>query len=304
MTTVNVVSATKARLGNFGSGMLELIGNIVKFQVEKGFFKKNKLTLREIPITDIESIKRDGNELSITWKGRTDTFITEEAKSAESLYEKMNEALQEQKKILDSEEAANQKRSELAKTLNTAMNIVDSLFDVLRSLNGRVDWNRVEGYLKRSEENARRFTEQGSSTINLDFNKLSSVLTAHRSQELSKETYIILKSIYEYYSGLTSQNELPEQMHPNYHEAKTAIQAYYTLNDIILGTVVGDEEIRKENDELLMLLDDLSKRTGLEMTIKAFEDILDRLILDKASETIIEESRALFRQQLKGLLTA
>jgi hypothetical protein len=93
-------------------------------------------------------------------------------------------------------------------------------------------------------------------------------------------------------------------MHPNYHEAKTAIQAYYTLNDIILGTVVGDEEIRKENDELLMLLDDLSKRTGLEMTIKAFEDILDRLILDKASETIIEESRALFRQQLKGLLTA
>jgi hypothetical protein len=304
MTTVNVVSATKARLGNFGSGMLELIGNIVKFQVEKGFFKKNKLTLREIPITDIESIKRDGNELSITWKGRTDTFITEEAKSAEALYEKMNEALQEQKKILDSEEAANQKRSELAKTLNTAMNIVDSLFDVLRSLNGRVDWNRVEGYLKRSEENARRFTEQGSSTINLDFNKLSSVLTAHRSQELSKETYIILKSIYEYYSGLTSQNELPEQMHPNYQEAKTAIQAYYTLNDIILGTVVGDEEIRKENDELLMLLDDLSKRTGLEMTIKAFEDILDRLILDKASETIIEESRALFRQQLKGLLTA
>jgi hypothetical protein len=304
MTVVNVVSATKARLGNFGSGMLELIGNIVMFQVEKGFFKKNKLTLREIPITDIESIKRDGNELSITWKGRTDTFITEEAKSAESLYEKMNEALQEQKKILDSEEAANQKRSELANTLNTAMDIVDSLFDVLRSLNGRVDWNRVEGYLKRSEENARRFTEQGSSTINLDFNKLSSVLTAHRSQELSKETYIILKSIYEYYSGLTSQNELPEQMHPNYQEAKTAIQAYYTLNDIILGTVVGDEEIRKENDGLLMLLDDLSKRTGLEMTIKAFEDILDRLILDKASETIIEESRALFRQQLKGLLTA
>jgi hypothetical protein len=304
MTVVNVVSATKARLGNFGSGMLELIGNIVMFQVEKGFFKKNKLTLREIPITDIESIKRDGNELSITWKGRTDTFITEEAKSAESLYEKMNEALQEQKKILDSEEAANQKRSELANTLNTAMDIVDSLFDVLRSLNGRVDWNRVEGYLKRSEENARRFTEQGSSTINLDFNKLSSVLTAHRSQELSKETYIILKSIYEYYSGLTSQNELPEQMHPNYQEAKNAIQAYYILNDIILGTVVGDEEIRKENDGLLMLLDDLSKRTGLEMTIKAFEDILDRLILDKASETIIEESRALFRQQLKGLLTA
>jgi hypothetical protein len=297
-------SAAKASLRNLGSGTLELIDNTIKFHIEKGYFKKRKEIAREIPMTDIESINRVGNEFSITWKGVTDIFVIEETELVGTIYERITEALKEQRKMLEDKEAAKQKRNELAKTLSVAMEIVDSLFDVLRSLHGRVDWNRVEGYLKRSEENVRSFTGQKIDTINLDFTKLSLAIKEHLPEEISKETYSILRSLYEYFSGLTSKNEFLEQIHPNYHDAKTTILAHYTLNDIILGTIVGDEEIGKESNELVMMLDDLSKGTDLKINIDAIKDIINKLGMEKGKESVIEESRAVFRQQLKELITA
>ncbi|MCJ7631007.1 hypothetical protein MUP77_01205 [Candidatus Bathyarchaeota archaeon] len=283
---------------------MELIDNTIKFHIEKGYFKKRKEIAREIPMTDIESINRVGNEFSITWKGVTDIFIIEETELVGTIYERITEALKEQRKMLEDKEAAKQKRNELAKTLSVAMEIVDSLFDVLRSLHGRVDWNRVEGYLKRSEENVWRFTGQKIGTINLDLTKLASAFKGHLPEEISKETYSILRSLYEYFSGLTSKNEFLEQIHPNYHDAKTTILAHYTLNDIILGTIVGDEEIGKESNELVMMLDDLSKGTDLKINIDAIKDIINKLGMEKGKESVIEESRAVFRQQLKELITA
>ena len=297
-------SAAKASLRNLGSGTLELIDNTIKFHIEKGYFKKRKEIAREIPMTDIESINRVGNEFSITWKGVTDIFVIEETELVGTIYERINEALKEQRKMLEDKEAAKQKRNELAKTLSVAMEIVDSLFDVLRSLHGRVDWNRVEGYLKRSEENVRSFTGQKIGTINLEFTKLSLAIKEHLPEEISKETYSILRVLYEYFSGLTSKNEFLEEIHPNYHDAKTTILAHYTLNDIILGTIVGDEEIGKESNELVMMLDDLSKGTDLKINVDAIKDIINKLGMEKGKESVIEESRAVFRQQLKELITA
>jgi hypothetical protein len=297
-------SAAKASLRNLGSGTLELIDNTIKFHIEKGYFKKRKEIAREIPMTDIESINRVGNEFSITWKGVTDIFVIEETELVGTIYERITEALKEQRKMLEDKEAAKQKRNELAKTLSVAMEIVDSLFDVLRSLHGRVDWNRVEGYLKRSEENVRSFTGQKIGTINLDFTKLSLAIKERLPEEISKEADSILRSLYEYFSGLTSKNEFLEQIHPNYHDAKTTILAYYTLNDIILGTIVGDEEIGKESNELVMMLDDLSKGTDLKINVDAMKDIINKLGMEKGKESVIEESRAVFRQQLKELITA
>jgi phenylalanyl-tRNA synthetase beta subunit len=82
------------------------------------------------------------------------------------------------------------------------------------------------------------------------------------------------------------------------------ILAYYTLNDIILGTVVEDEEVGKERNELMTVLDDLSKVTGLKINVDAVKDVVNKLGVEKERESVIEESRAVFVQQLKDLVTA
>lgn len=101
-------SAGKVSLRNLGDGMLEFTGNTVKFYVENGRFKKRKQIAREIQMTDVESVNRAGNELSITWKGVTDTFTAEETALAETICQRITEALKEQRKTLEDEEAAKQ----------------------------------------------------------------------------------------------------------------------------------------------------------------------------------------------------
>jgi hypothetical protein len=139
-------SASKASLANLGRGKLELVGNMIRFHSEKGYFRKREEIAREIPVTDVESIKRVGNELSVTWKGVTDVFVVEETDLVGTINERITETLEEQRRMLQDKEAAKQERNELAKILSVAIEITDSLFDVLRSLHGQVDWNRVESY--------------------------------------------------------------------------------------------------------------------------------------------------------------
>jgi hypothetical protein len=295
----------KARLKNFGSGTLELVDNTaIRFYLEKGLFKKRKKIVREIPITDIENVEQVGNEFRVKWKGVTDIFAVEKVESVGTINKRVTEALKEQRKMLEDKEAAEQERDELTKTLGVAIEIVDSLFDVLRSLHGRVDWDRVYSCLKRYEESVRSLEGQKMGTISLELAKLSLAIKERLLEEISKEAYGTLRSLYEYFSGLTSTNEFFERIHPNYHDARTTVLAYYTLNDIILGTIVGDQEIGKEGDELVMILDDLSKGADLKINGKTIKDIINKLGVEKGEESVIEESRAVFRQQLKELITA
>lgn len=296
-------STAKARLRNLGNGTLELTESSIKFYTEGGHLKRQKEIAREIPIADIENINRFGNELSISWKGTTDMFVIEKTELVDKINERIAETMKEQKKTSEDRETAKQKRNELTRILSVAVEIVDSLFDILRGLQGRVDWARVEGYLERSEENVRNFTCQTTRTVNLELTKLSSAIKERLPGETSKETYGILRSLYEYFSELT-KNEFPEKIHPNYHDAKTTILAYYTLNDIILGTIVGDEEIGKESNELVTMLDDLSKATDLKIDVDAIKDVINKIGLEKGKESVIEESRAVFKQQLEELITA
>ena len=302
---VDAKPVTKVSPKNLDRGTLELSGDTIKFHPDKERFKKQKEIAKEIPLADVENIDRMANEISITWKGVTETFVMQKAELAITIYERITAALDEQRKMLEDNEAAKQKQNEVTKKLlSIAIEIVDSLFDVLRSLQGRVDLNRLEGYLERSEENIRGFTDLNIGTINLDLTKLSLAIKEHLLEETSKEIIILLRSLYEYFSGLTSQNEIFEQTHPNYQDAKTTIIAYYTLNDIILGTIVGDKEVGKERNELVMMLDDLSKGTDLKINVDEIKDVINKLGMEKGKESVIEESRAVFRQQLKELITA
>ncbi len=302
--TVSAGFTAKARLRNVGNGTLELVGNTIEFYVEKGRLSKQKQIAKEIPLADIESVERVENELSITWKGVTDRFVVEKAELAETMHAKITEALSVQSKpSVAKEEAPKQKLNELAQALSNALKITDSLFDILRSLHGRVDWNRVESHLKCSKENIRSFVDQ-KGAVNLDFSKLSSAIKEHLPEEISKEAYGILKALFEYFNGLPPQDESSARIHPNHDDAKKVILAYYTLNDIILGVVVGDEEVGKERSELVTVLDALSKSTGLQIGVDAVKEAVNKLGVEKEAESAIAESRAVFVQQLKDLLAA
>ena len=295
-------SAVKAYLIGLGSGTLEFIDDTIKFHISKGRLRKRREVVREIPMADIEGMDRVGKEISITWKGITDIFVIEETESAGTIFKRIPKASREQKKVVEDKEVAKQKRNEISKTVSITMNMADSLFDILRSLHGWVDWKRVEGFLKRSEENAARLTDQKMETIKLDFTKLSLAIKERLPEETSKETYNLLRLLHDYFGGLDSENEFLKEIHPNYYDAKTTIQAHYLLNDIVLGTILEDEEIGKEHNELMMTLEDLSRGTGLKININAIKDVIAKLGGEKGKEIAIEKSRAVFRQQLNNLI--
>jgi len=295
-------SIVKAHLIGLGSGTLEFIDNTIKFHITKGRFKKRKELSREIPMADIDGMNRMGNELSITWKGTTDTFVIEETEFAGTIFEKIPETLREQRRMFDAKEVAKQKRNQVGKIVSVAMEIADSLFDILMSLHGWVDWNHIEVFSKRFEENVGILTDQEMETLELDFKKLSLAIEERLPEEISKEAYDLLRLLHDYFSGLVSENDSLKEINPNYSDARTAIQAYYLLNDIALGTIVGDDEIGKEHNELMMTLENLSRETGLKINIEAIKDVIAKLGSEKGKESAIEKSRAVFRQQLNNLI--
>jgi hypothetical protein len=292
-------STVKAHLIGVGSGTLEFIDNTIKFHMKKGRFRKRNVIAREILMVDIDGMNRVANELDITWKNTTDKFVIEEGEFAGTIFEKIPQTSGEQRSIFENKEVAEQNRYELIRMLSIAMETVDSLFDILRSLHGWVDYSRVEGFLKCSEENARHLKDQKVGLIVLDFTKLSSAIKERQLEETSKETYRILRLLYDFFSGLATANESLEQVHPNYSDVKTTILAYYLLNDIILGMMVGDRVVQ-EIDVLRVMLGDLSKNTGLKINIDAVKETIDKVGVEQKKESVIEESRAMFRKQLEA----
>jgi hypothetical protein len=152
------------------------------------------------------------------------------------------------------------------------------------------------------EENTVGLGDQQMKIMELDFTRLSLAIKERFPEETSKEVYNILKLLYDYFSGLDSENDLLKEIHPNYFDAKTIIQAHYLLNDIILGTILEDEEIGKEHDVLLTTLEELAKGASLKININAIKNVIAKLGAEKGKESVIEKSRAMFRKQLKDLI--
>jgi len=295
----NPQSTVKAYLLGFGSGMLEFIDGTLRFHLGKRHFRKRNNIIREIPMSDIKSMNRTGNELSLTWKGVMDIFVIEETELAGTIFERITQNSRERKRMFEDNEATNKKRNEPANLLSVAMETADSLFDIIRSLYGWVDWKHIEDFLKRSQENALILKDQKIGLIALDFTKLSLAVKERLPEEISKETYNLLRLLHDYFNGLATANESIKQVHPNYHDAKTTIRAYYLLNDIILGLMVGDK-VEKEIDALAVMLEDLSKDTGLKINMKALKYTIVKMGAKQEKESAIEESRTVFRKQLEG----
>jgi hypothetical protein len=280
---------------------VEVVDNAVKFFVAKGFRKKRWVAIKEIPVYEITSVENFGNELSVTWKGVTDTFfMKEKAESLGKLRDEVNGILEEHQKSLENNEKATLRRNELLGVINASIGIIDLSFDVLFGLQAkRINWQQVEDHSNGFGENL-SFTGQTMPPLNLDFSNVSSAIKRQVPKETSKEAYNILKTIYGYFNGLSIDDDLKDYR-PNLQNAKALILAYYTLNDLLLGRVVGDKENKKENSQLETVLQNLANETNFKVNIDELKGSIDKMGLEADRESVIEDSRGIFKEQLKQL---
>jgi hypothetical protein len=295
-------TVVEAYLIGLGSGTLEYIDDTIKFYTEKGRIKKRQELSREIPMSEVEAINRVGDELSITWKGSMDIFVIENNEFVGTIFEKISNPPEEET-IFSEDKIEPQQSNEIKQIISATMEITDPLFDILRSLHGWVDWNRIENILKESVKKAQELIDKKISWIELDFSKLTLAVTERKQEEISKQTLSLLKSLIDYFATKASENEVPKGIHPNYSDAKTTIQAHFLLNDIALGSMIDDKELGKEQQELLMTLEELVRSTKLKININAIETIVSKLHDEKGKDSIIKESRKLFKRELKELIT-
>jgi len=299
-----IMISCNAVLLNVGKGTLEITGDILLFTVKKGFFEKRQEIVREIYLKNIRNVKLYEKYLSIMWLSGeeeevTDIFVIEETEQLQRIYRVIMHIIEEQKRMLASKEEAKQKSKEISRILQVAMGITDSLFDILRNLHGRIKWNTIDTHLRLLEENIKNFKSQIISTVNMDLTRLSLAIKERSVEETVKETYGILNSLYEYFIGLASiTDEFLKEIHLNFQDAKAVISAYYTLNDIILGIIVEDEEIEEEVKRLEIMLNDLLARSYFKVNSKALKDAVNKLATEGEKQGIIEEIRAIFRQPL------
>jgi hypothetical protein len=136
--------------------------------------------------------------------------------------------------------------------------------------------------------------------LNLDFAKVSAAIKRQVPKETSKETYNILKSIYEYFDGLKPDDDLKDAS-LNFQNANAVILAYYTLNDLLLGKVIGEKDNKKESLALESVLLGLANESTVKVNFEELKVSMDRLDVEVENESVVEDTRAIFKEQLKQL---
>ena len=292
----------KAHLIGLGNGSLEFANNSLRFYIKKGRIRKQQQLVREIEMEDVREVDLEGKELSITWKESHDIFILDDVESSDALLEKVLTTSKELKKASENEIIVKPQSDEVRKILSVGMDITDFLFDILRSLNGYVDWDNVEDLANKSAHRLMEVRDQEISFLELDFSNLKLAVNERVHQEVTKEILDLLKIIYNYFVNAESENTNLRDIHPNFSDARTTIQACYILNDIALSSILTDEDAIQEQTDLLMTLKDLGKMANLKININSVKAIINKLCKENGKESLIIKSRKIFRNQLNGLI--
>jgi hypothetical protein len=275
----------------------ELSDATVKFFAAKGFPKKKWVILKEIPIQEITDVESSGNDLSVTWNGVVYFFVLrKKGELFVSLRDQIQGLLTTQTKTVADTEKANRRKSDLAAAINASVGVVDVSFDVLMGLHEkRVNWVRLEGIVEGLGLGLK--VDGGMvAPLNLDFKNLSAAVKAQVPKETSQEAYAILKSIYGYFDALKPD----DSQNADFQNTKAAILAYYTLNDLLFGKVIGDRDSEKESLALEGFLAGLAKESNVKVSFEELKVCLDGFG-GQAENGVVEDARALFRAQLKLL---
>ena len=194
------------------------------------------------------------------------------------------------------------RKTELLEVVKVSFGLIELSFDTLICLQEkRIKWLRLEKYSKDFGANL-NFTMQTMPPLNLDFLKISSAINSQDLQKTSKEAYNILKTIFEYFNGLSIDDDFKESV-PNFKSAKTIVLAYYTLNDLLLGKLVGDKENKKEILQLESDLEILNNNTSFKVNIEELRISIEKATPENEFESAIHDTREIFKEQLKQVST-
>jgi hypothetical protein len=273
----------------------EVSDNKIKFFDAKGFPKKHWVLIKEIPIQEISDVESFGNELKITWNEEVYAFVSKKnSESVNSLCDQIQSLLKDRQKALENNEKSYLRKKDLTKVLC----VIDLSFDILMGLNEKtIDWVHLErnftGLLDSWKLDERK-------PLNLDFTNVSAAIKRRIVEEASKEAYGILKSVYEYFDGLKTQ-DYQEDDSVNVPNAKNLILTYYMLNDVLFGKVVGELNNEKEILALEGVLLDLANGSNVKFNIEELKNSIDRLGVEEDSERIFKDIRVSFIEKLSLL---
>jgi hypothetical protein len=226
--------------------------------------------------------------------------VTPNGKTITATFKIINRTFEKRQKLIEDSGKVVLRGNELLKVINASIGIIDLTFNILIGLQKkRIDWQLLEDYSKGFGLNF-NFIGESVPSLNLDFLKVSSAIKSQIPKETSEEANATLKVIYEYFNSLSLDDDLREST-PNFLSAKAIILSYYTLNDLLLGKVVGDKENKKENHQLESVLQILASNTEFKVNIEELKDSLNRVIPENDFESIINDSRGIFNEQFKNM---
>jgi hypothetical protein len=226
--------------------------------------------------------------------------ITPNANTITATFKIINRTFEKRQKLIEDNEKILLRRNELLEVINASIGIVDLSFDILIGLQKkRINWQRLEDYSKDLGENF-GFIGQSLPSLNLDFLPILSAIKNQIPKETSKEANNILNLIYSYFDSLSLDNDLKESV-PNFLSAKSIILSYYTLNDLLLGKIVGDKENKKEKHQLESVLQILTNNTDFKVNIEELKTNIDKLVPETDLESVIDNSREIFKEQLQRM---
>jgi hypothetical protein len=221
-----------------------------------------------------------------------------QADSSGELHNEANGMLEEQPTLLENKEKAALRSSELLGVINASVGIVDLSFDVLIGLNeNRINWQQLDGYSNGFGENF-SFAGQSMPPLNLDFSKVFSAIKSRIPEETAKETYNILEAVYVYFNGSNFDDDIKESL-LNFQNAKDVILAYFLLNDLLLGMVVGDKENKDEKGQLETVLQNLGKKSNFKVNVEELKGNMDKAGLESDVKSVIDVNRGILKAQLK-----
>jgi hypothetical protein len=279
----------------------EIVENVLKFFVTRGFFKKRLVTVKEIPIGEISVVESLGHELKVTWNGFTNSFIIKKkGESFSKLRDQIQSLVAEQQKNLENAAKAKQRKSDLSELIDASIRTVDASFNMLLNLQVKnINWTSLETFAHGLGEN-KNFAWKTLAPLSLDFSNLHDGIKNQTPDKTSKETFNILKSLYVYFEDLKLEDDLGD-VHPNFNDAKSAVFAYYMLNDLWLAKIVGEKDSANEVLELEIALQNLSKETGFRVVFEDLVSSFDKIASDFDIVSVVEDSREIFRVQLKNI---
>lgn len=290
----------KAKPKGIPVNKVEVVDGKVKFFVAKGMGKKRWVNIKEIAVDDIDNIEATGNELTITSKSGIDSFFMKENPNFSKVSEEVNGILAGRRQSKETVDKAALRRSELLDVINASIGWVDVSFDVLIGLQEKhVDWQRLEGYAGNFAVPF-DFKAQTLPPLNLDFSGIIVASKKQASQDTSKEAYSILKTVYSYFDGLSPDGEVVDSK-PSLKEAKALILAYYLLNDLLLGRVVGDKENKRETVEFEGVLQKLADVTNFKVNAGELLGSVDGVGVEGNVASVVVESRGVFMAHVKDL---